>query len=112
MLCAVQSTHCECPALLSATLDTRETDSGGKMIKSNDLQAETDEAEVPLYRRRWFVLCTLAFCSPATILIAITGSIYVERDGGMYPMSDDAAWYVVLIAFIVAGLIIIEASRL
>ncbi|WP_462383060.1 hypothetical protein [Pseudomonas sp. Marseille-QA0892] len=82
------------------------------MMRSNDLQADAGYAEIPLYRRRWFVLCTLALCSPATILIAITGSIYVKRDGGVYPMSDDAAWYVVLLAFILAALMILEASRL
>ncbi|GGK06685.1 hypothetical protein [Pseudomonas matsuisoli] len=69
------------------------------MVFSKDPFAVTRDGQVPLYRRLWFVLCTLPLCAPLTILIAITGGIYMRKNGELHRVDDDTAWYLALVAF-------------
>ena len=52
-------------------------------IKS-DLRYE----DVKWYRKRWFLVLTMLFFVPATILIAATGEVYAKRDGEVYKYSQ------------------------
>nr|WP_298146316.1 hypothetical protein [uncultured Pseudomonas sp.] len=63
-------------------------------------------AQVPLYRRRWFVMLTLLGFIPATLLITLTGDIYAKQGQTVYKFKDSAVHQLIIMAlvFIAAGL--------
>lgn len=55
---------------------------------------------MPIQRKRWFVLLTLLFCLPGTIVIALTGDVYAKKDGTVYKFKDGALLHLVFMAMI------------
>jgi hypothetical protein len=72
----------------------------------------TNYRQVPVYRRLWFVWCTLVLCAPATILIAATGDIYARKGGVAHRVSDDTAWNLILGAFVMLILAAVRIAQL
>ena len=52
-------------------------------------QRLTDYAQVPWFRRRWFLLVAFVFLSPVAALLAATGELYYQgSDGAIKRMAD------------------------
>lgn len=52
-------------------------------------QTITDYAQVPWFRRRWFLLLALVFVSPVAAVLAATGELYYQgSDGSVKRMAD------------------------
>lgn len=45
-------------------------------------------SELPWYRKRWFLVVSLLFFSPACLIIALTGDIYAQIDGDSYKYTE------------------------
>lgn len=73
-----------------------------KRFEKTRLSYET----VPIYRKRWFVLLTMLFCLPVTILIALTGDVYAKKDATVYKFKDGALLHLAFTAmvFLIVGL--------
>ncbi|CAE6944098.1 MULTISPECIES: hypothetical protein [Pseudomonas] len=61
---------------------------------------------VPVYRKRWFVFLSLLFFIPATLLIALTGDLYAQKDGVVYKFKNNAVHQLIVTAvvFMMVGL--------
>ncbi|ANF23663.1 hypothetical protein [Stutzerimonas stutzeri] len=66
---------------------------------------------VPVYRKRWFVLAMLVFCLPATILIALTGSVYAKKNGIVYRFKDGALLHLAFMAMTFLVVALFMASK-
>jgi hypothetical protein len=72
--------HCGASQIPAATV------SAGLGLSTQRL---TDYAQVPWYRRRWFVLLSLVLVSPVAGLLAATGELYYQGgDGAVKLMTD------------------------
>lgn len=62
--------------------------------------------QVPVYRKRWFVLLTLLIFLPATILIALTGDIYAKKGESVYKFKNNAINHLIImtLVFLIVGL--------
>lgn len=65
-------------------------------------------SEIPVYRKRWFVLLSLLTFLPATILIALTGDIYAKKGEAVYKFRNNAVNHLIIMAvvFMAAGLFV------
>lgn len=61
---------------------------------------------VPVYRKRWFVFLSLLVFIPATLLIALTGDLYAQKDGIVYRFKNNAVHHLIVMAvvFMMIGL--------
>ncbi len=98
--------HCGAPQIPAATV------TAGTGLA---MQRITDYAQVPWYRRRWFVLLSLVFVSPIAGLIAATGELYYQGgDGAVKLMTDSIKslklrLYLFSFAFVI-GLVVAQST--
>ena len=45
-------------------------------------------SQVPFHRKRWFIVLCFLFFAPIAFFIAISGDIYLERNGQVYKYSE------------------------
>lgn len=66
--------------------------------------------DIPFYRRRWFLMLTMLFLLPATIIIPLTGEIYAQRRGEVYRFLPSGKNQVIFAAvtFMVVGLLVMS----
>jgi hypothetical protein len=48
----------------------------------------TPYAELPWYRRRWFILLSLLLFTPVAVVVALTGDVYAQSKGQTYVFTD------------------------
>jgi hypothetical protein len=58
-----------------------------KNTAKNFVLTDLSYDDVPVFRQRWFMVLTLLFLTPVTLLICITGDVYAEIDGKVYKYS-------------------------
>ncbi|MCJ0973789.1 hypothetical protein MST27_10450 [Pseudomonas sp. PS1] len=77
------------------------------MEGSEAVKVDIDYAEVPFFRRRWFIFLLVLGCMPAALIIALTGDIYLKSKGEVYRLPPNRLNHLVLFAYvmIVIGLV-------
>ncbi|AUI87736.1 hypothetical protein BS333_15130 [Vibrio azureus] len=40
--------------------------------------------QTPWYRRAWFIIMTMLLCTPITLVLLLSGDVYVQRDERVY----------------------------
>lgn len=64
----------------------------------------TPYAELPWYRKRWFIMISLLLSTPAAVVVALTGDVYAQSKGQSYVFTDrqrNQILYLAVIFFVV-----------
>lgn len=56
--------------------------------------------QVPLYRKRWFLVLSLIFFTPLALVIAGSGDIYLEKSGVVFKYSEKLKRSVITVCII------------
>lgn len=64
--------------------------------------------QTPWYRRRWFLAVTMLLFMPLTIILILTGEIYLKRRGDVYKMQSSQK---IMIIFACLSLMFFHSSR-
>lgn len=56
--------------------------------------------QLPWYRKRWFMFITLLLFMPATIVITLTGDLYMEKNGEVYKFTNKQKNLVLIVCFV------------
>ena len=67
----------------------------------------TPYAELPWYRKRWFILLSLLLFTPAAVVVALTGDVYAQSKGQAYVFTDRQRNQILLMAgvFVLVGIV-------
>lgn len=71
------------------------------------VKVDIDYSEIPFYRRRWFIVVSLLCFMPATLVIALTGNVYLKSQGQVYRLPNSRFNHILLFAcaLIVMGMV-------
>lgn len=67
----------------------------------------TPYAELPWFRKRWFIMISLLLFTPAAVVVALTGDVYAQSSGQSYVFTDRQRNQILFLAgvFFAAGLV-------
>ena len=67
----------------------------------------TPYAELPWYRKRWFLLISLLLFTPIAVVVALTGDVYAQSKGQSYVFTDRQRNQILYMAaiFFVVGIV-------
>lgn len=67
----------------------------------------TPYAELPWYRKRWFLLISLLLFTPIAVVVALTGDVYAQAKGQSYVFTDRQRNQILYMAaiFFVVGIV-------
>lgn len=68
---------------------------------------DTPYAELPWFRKRWFIMISLLLFTPAAVVVALTGHVYAQSRGQSYVFTDRQRNQILFLAgvFFIAGLV-------
>ena len=67
------------------------------MSKEQFEKVDLSYDEVAWYRKRWFLFVTFLLFMPATVVIALTGDVYMKKDDEVYKFSERQRWMIVAV---------------
>lgn len=108
------STFVQCPTCLQQMHEPSQAclNCGTPIPKTtaiNTPTAYTSYAQVPWFRKRWFLLVSALLFMPATVVIAFTGPIYMSQGGRVKEFPKHQKWVILILCF---GLIAWNISQL
>ncbi|CAM3272694.1 hypothetical protein [Vibrio neptunius] len=64
--------------------------------------------QTPMYRRRWFICVSMLFFIPFTLILVLSGDVYLKRKGVVYRMLPTQKKFIVVAC---SGLILVGLFR-
>lgn len=66
--------------------------------------------DVPLFRKRWFLVITMLFFVPATLLIVVTGDVYMKKNNMVYRFDDTQKIIIIAVGLLVMGMTLVRLN--
>lgn len=84
----------EAPIVDSEPSSSKKAESKKGMLEKVDIPCD----QVPFYRTIWFFVLTFLFFSPASLIVGVTGDVYLKKKREVYKYDNKYRWLIVFLS--------------